>query len=279
MSALISWGLVSNCWRKQLAEGVPLEDLLGEADKRGYHVIELRQTCLGEFESGDEPLPLAEKMTLLPEKFPGIRFNVAVCVPFLDPQMNATHPVFTAGKWAADAVAGECPPHLRLVDLMTSGEDFERAGNKAAADQVVELTRSLVEIDGVLSIEHSRQPWKPFRETFSLAREQLGPDADRLKLCYDPCNLLAPGDKVDPSEVTASLDVNELSMVHFKQRRDGKPFPAVADGDIDWPEHIRILNDKHYSGPGLFEIEPHRNIWEYLEGSREYLRKCGIKTD
>ncbi|MCH7686148.1 MAG: sugar phosphate isomerase/epimerase [Planctomycetes bacterium] len=278
MSAIMRWGLVSNCWRKQLGEGAPLEDLLGEADKRGYHVIELRQTCLGEFESGDEPLPLAEKMTLLPEKFPGIRFNVAVCVPFLDPQMNATHPVFSAGKWAAAAVAGECPPHLRLVDLLTSKEKFERSGLEAVATKIVELTRSLIEIDGVLSIEHSRQPWKPFRETFSLAREQLGPDADRLRLCYDPCNLLTPGDKVDPSEVTAALDVNELSMVHFKQRRDGKPFPAVADGDIDWPEQLRILNEKHYTGPGLLEIEPHRNIWEYLEGSRAYLKRCGMNS-
>lgn len=279
MSALISWGLVSNCWRKQLSEGTLLEDLLGEAYKCGYHIIELRQTCLGEFETGDEPIPLAERMTLLPEQFPGIRFNVAVCVPFLNPEMTATHAVFTAGKWAADAVAGECPPHLRLVDLLTSGEDFEQSRLKPVADQIVALTRSLIEIDGFLSIEHSRQPWKPFREAFSLAREQLGPDADRLRLCYDPCNLLAPGDKVDPSEVTTSLDVNALSMVHFKQRRDGKPFPAVADGDIDWPEHIRILNEKHYTGPCLLEIEPHRNIWKYLEGSREYLRRCGLQTE
>jgi sugar phosphate isomerase/epimerase len=278
MSAIITWGLVSNCWRKQLSKDTPLESLLGEAYKRGYHVIELRQTCLGEFEAGDEPLPLAEKMTVLPEQFPGIRFNVAVCVPFLDPQMNATDSVFTAGKWAADAVAGECPPHLRLVDLTTSGEEFEGSDLEAVVGSIVELTRSLIEIDGVLSVEHSRQPWKPFRETFSLAREQLGPDADRLRLCYDPCNLLAPGDKVNPTEVTAALDVNELSMVHFKQRRNGKPYPAVADGDIDWPEQIRILNEKHYTGPGLLEIEPHRNIWEYLEGSREYLRRCGVQV-
>jgi sugar phosphate isomerase/epimerase len=279
MSALIAWGLVSNCWRKQLAEGTPLEDLVGEASRCGFHVIELRQTCLGEYESGDEPLPLAEKMSELPEKFSGIRFNVAVCVPFLHPLTNATHPVFTAGKWAADAVAGDCPPHLRLVDLMTGGEDFERSKIEPVADQIVELTQSMIEIDGVLSIEHSRQPWKPFRETFLLAREQLGPDADRLRLCYDPCNLLTPGDDINPTEVTAALDVSELSMVHFKQRRDGKPYPAVADGDIDWPEQIRILNDKHYTGPGLLEIEPHRNIWEYLEGSREYLRRCGMKTE
>ena len=68
-------------------------------------------------------------------------------------------------------------------------------------------------------------------------------------------------------------------MVHFKQRRDGKPYPAVADGDIDWPEQIRILHEKHYTGPGLLEIEPHRNFWEYLEGSREYLRRCGVKME
>jgi F0F1-type ATP synthase epsilon subunit len=44
-------------------------------------------------------------------------------------------------------------------------------------------------------------------------------------------------------------------MVHFKQRRDGKPYPAVADGDIDWPEQIRILNDKHYTDDSADENE------------------------
>ena len=46
-------GIVSNCFRTQLDSGTALEDLLGEASRRGYRAIELRQGCLGEFETTD----------------------------------------------------------------------------------------------------------------------------------------------------------------------------------------------------------------------------------
>ena len=49
-------GIVTNCFRTQLDAGAPLVDLIGEASRRGFRAIELRQTCLGEFEAGDENL-------------------------------------------------------------------------------------------------------------------------------------------------------------------------------------------------------------------------------
>ena len=105
-------GLVSNCWRTQLAEGIPLDDLITEASQQGLRAVELRQTCLGGYEQGDKPLPDAGALAALPEQFPAMRFNVAVNVPFFDPQFSAANPVFTAGRWAAQAVSGESLPLL-----------------------------------------------------------------------------------------------------------------------------------------------------------------------
>jgi sugar phosphate isomerase/epimerase len=269
---MTAWGIVSNCFRKQLAAGALLTDLIGEAVARGYRVIELRQTCLGEFETGDEPLPLPESMTVLSESFPGIRFDVAIAVPFLQVGFLADDEVFTAGKWAAHAVAGEYAPHLRLVDLSTKliADSPQTVGN-----QIARLTRAMIELDGILSVEHSLQPWSEFRAAFDAARSELGPDGDRLRLCYDPCNLLFPGDGVDPAVITASLKPAELSMVHAKQRSGG-PLTTVANGDIDWKAQAAALKQMGYGGPILFEIDSHAAIWSNLESSRRYLQEQGF---
>jgi len=266
-------GLVSNCWRRQLAEGAALETLIAEASRRGYRAIELRQTCLGRYETAGDYLPLADALAELPGQFPEIRFNVAVCVPFMNPEPASDDPVRRAGKWAAQAVSGEFPPHLRLVDLMTTGRQLQDAAPAAIGNTIARLVRSLVEIGGFLSVENSLQPWQPFREAWNCARRQLGSDAARLRLCFDPCNLLLPDDGTDPAGVTASLSADELSMVHFKQRRDGRFLPTVSDGDVDWRAQLAILKQHRYTGPGLFEIEPHKNIWDHLDESRDYLAR------
>ena len=269
---MTAWGIVSNCFRTQLTSGVSLTDLIAEAVAKGYRVIELRQTCLGEFETGDELLPLPESMTVLSESFPGVRFDVAIAVPFLQDGFSINDEVFNAGKWAAHAVAGEYAPHLRLVDLSTNSI---ADSPQTVGCQIAQLTRAMIELDGILSVEHSLQPWTEFRAAFDAARGELGPDDDRLRLCYDPCNLLFPGDGVDPAEITASLKPAELSMVHAKQRSGG-PLTTVADGDIDWKAQAAALKQIGYGGPILFEIEPHADIWSHLELSRRYLQDQGF---
>jgi sugar phosphate isomerase/epimerase len=265
-------GIVSNCFRTQLTAGARLTDLIIEAVQHGYRVIELRQTCLGEFESGDEPMPLPESLTVLSETFPGVRFNVAIAVPFLEADFLADDDVFTAGKWAAHAVAGEYPPQLRLVDPSTStlAESPQSAGHRIAR-----LTREMIELDGILSVEHSRQPWCEFRAAFDAARGDLALEGNRLRLCYDPCNLLIPDNGVDPAQITTSLKPEELSMVHAKQRSGG-PLHTVTTGDIDWAAQADALKQIGYGGPILFEIEPHADIWINLEASRRYLQDAGF---
>ena len=70
-------GLVSNCWRAQLEQDYPLESLLEQAVENDYRVVELRQSCLGTFEDAQQ-MPSAERLARLPERFPEVRFNLAV---------------------------------------------------------------------------------------------------------------------------------------------------------------------------------------------------------
>ena len=269
-------GLVSNCWRTQLLDGGDLVELIDEAMRRGYRAVELRQTCLGQFETNDEHVPIADALAELPSRFPAIRFNIAINVPCLNPDMKADDSLFQAARLAAFAVSGEFPPHLRLVDLTTVGGQLDGLSPESSGPVVAQLARSMVEFDGLLSIENSLQPWDWFRRVFDCARGELGSESGRLKMCYDPCNLLMPDDDVDPLEVTDSLSATELSMVHFKQRRAGQIYPALSDGDIDWTGQVSCLNRKQYTGAALFEVEPHKRVWEYLKGSVEYLRRAGL---
>jgi hypothetical protein len=256
-----------------------LESLIDEGRQRGFGVVELRQTCLGRFEQGTDSLPDAESLTVLPQRFPGARFNIAVQVPFLDPAMTSGHAVFVAGKWSAQAVAGEGPPHLRLVDLTTVGDADDWENLASIAKRLVALTRSMIEIDGFLSVEHSRQPWNFFHTIFHTAREQLGSNADRLRLCYDPCNLLVPGDDIEPAKVTESLSAVELSMVHFKQRCDSGIATHVGNGDIDWKTQAELLHRMNYTGPALFEVTSSEALWENLEESITCLQSDGFNFD
>lgn len=278
-------GIVSNCWWAQLDAGAKLTELIAEAARRGYRAVELRQTCLGEFETGADHLPIAETLSVLPEAFPGVRLNVAVNVPFLRSGFSAQDRVFSAGKWAAQAVAGEYPPHLRLVDLTTTAAEFSAAAPESAGNSIAELVRAVAELDGVLSLEQSRQPWDDFRRAFDAARRELALDAQRLRLCYDPCNLLFEGGAglcesgTTPAAVTASLAADELSMVHVKQLRDGRGLPEVTDGDVDWTAQAKALSDIGYRGPILFEVEPHENVWDNLLSSGRYLRDAGFDID
>ena len=269
-------GIVSNCCRTQLDAGASLSEVIAEAVRRGYRAVELRQTCLGDFETHDDHLPLAEALCNLPVMFPGIRFNLAINVPCLQPGFSANDHLFTAGKWAAQAVAGDCLPHLRLVDLQTTAAQMSKATSVDIGRTIAGLARAVVELDGVLSLEHSRQPWDGFRAAFDAARDELSRDADRLRLCYDPCNLLFAGDGVDPTEVTASLSADELSMVHVKQREGERGPAVVTDGDIDWAAQAVALKNIGYRGPILFEVEPHVDIWQNLDASCRYLQRVGF---
>lgn len=285
-------GLVTNCFRHQLDAGESLLDLIAEAERRGYRAIELRQGSLGEFESDDQN-PDAQQLTELPSRFPDVRFNIAVQFPFLSPGVDPHDAVFSAGKWAAQAVSGEAPPHLRLVDLTTTDEQLAEADRFILTENLIRLVAAMAEIDGVLSIENGPQNWPALWEVFDSVRDRgsirrgasvqgrdfVSPDAHRLMLCYDPCNLLMNDANPDPATVTGGLIGDDISLFHFKQRRDGAILPTVCDGDLDWPAQVALLSHINYAGPGLFEVMSSESIWEALDESTTYLNNAGLAFD
>ena len=269
-------GIVSNCWRAQLEQGTDLSALVDQSRTFGYRAIELRQTCLGRFESHDH-LPDAEALRALPQQFPSMQFDLAVAVPFMDPDYTGDDRLFEAGFCGARALAGEGVPHLRLVDLITPAEKLDGAQAEELAAGFVRLARRVISAGGRLSIEHAAQPWGLFRDAFRDARGLLDDDAEQLLICYDPVNLLAAFDKPDPVAATQSLLADELSMVHFKQRRAEGPLTRVESGQIDWASQVAALQAMDYHGPALFEIEPHAQIWQHLSDSRAYLESLGLQ--
>jgi sugar phosphate isomerase/epimerase len=263
-------GIVSNCWRKQLAAGSDLAELVEHAVARGYRAIELRQGCLGRYEQGAQHLPDPLVLAELPRRFPDVRFNLALAVPFFDQRTSPDNPLLLAGIAGAQALAGDRrPPHLRLVDVATvdaADDAAEALGGRWAA-----LARAVATGVGGLSLENGRQSWGVFIAAFRAARRILGAEAARLRLCYDAVNLLNAADRPDPRQVVRSLSAADLAMVHLKQARQGHATTAVCSGDIDWPDHLGVLHEVGYRGPYLFEIPPDEHVDEHLAESREFI--------
>ncbi len=277
--AAMSLGVVSNCFKSQLEAGQPLSDLIGQATDLGYSVIELRQGCIGDCESSGELVPDPDRLGELARACPGVQWDLALAYPCFDPSTVGDDTVFVSACESIVRLAAGDTPHLRLVDLST---DHTSVDSAEAAPVVRRLLERVCEVGGVLSIEHARESWQWFSDVMARARESAGVQGQSLKVCFDPCNLLnAPG-RPDPVEVTAGLDPDSVSMIHIKQRRDGQPWPAVAEGEVDWAEVIsamgRMGGGQGFDGPLLFEVAASRDIWGFLEGSRVYLGRLGLET-
>lgn len=262
-----SWplGLVSNCWKVQLDSGVELDSLIEEAVRRRLTVIELRQGSLGKYEAEPNCVPQAERLSELARRFPEVRFNVALSLPCLGGELSREESLFVAGRSAAMALANGQPPHLRLVDLQTRPEQCLESSVEVAARGLVELTEAMIEVEGILSIEHSRQPWPWFDSVMNEARRQLGERSSRLRLCFDPCNLLLTERAEEVAGIVESVRSEDVSMIHIKQRKDGQVQPHVGGGDLDWPKLLETLRHRIHAGPVLFEIAPHVEVWANLE--------------
>ncbi len=262
-----SWllGLVSNCWKVQLDSGTPLDSLITEAVRRGLTAIELRQGSLGEYEAGPTCVPQADRLAELARRFPEVRFNVALSLPCLGGDLSREDSLFLAGRAAAMAMAMGQSPHLRLVDLQTRPDQCLASSIESAARRLVELTEAMVEVEGQLSIEHARQPWSWLDSVMSAARRRLGERSSRLRLCFDPCNLLLTERAEEVAGIVESVEPKEVSMIHVKQRRNGQVQPDFGDGDLDWPQLLETLRRRGHTGPVLLEIAPHVEVWANLE--------------
>jgi sugar phosphate isomerase/epimerase len=265
-------GLVSNCWQHQLSAGVKLDELLTEAVRRKFQVIELRQGSLGEYESGASSLPDDTRLAELSERFPEMSFNIAMSVPFLRSLSSADTMLLNAGRRAALAVAGAGRPHLRLVDLVSPFD----VNYELAHRNLVALAQSMESINGMLSIEHSFQEWHGLLHAFRSARTALGERKARLRFCFDPCNLQMADEEIDVAAAARTLSSDEISMVHIKQCRDGSVLPDVSTGGVNWQSVGNALKDVGYCGPSLFELASSADIWGQLENSRRHLEESGV---
>jgi sugar phosphate isomerase/epimerase len=270
-------GIVSNCWKCQLDQGQSLIQLIDQALASGFPAIELRQGYLGEFEADFAEAHCSEssrqRISDLSKRFSTIDFDLAIDVPFFGGQLQFDSGHFPAGIEAAKCLSQNNSPHLRLVDTSTRSRDPDSSTIETAIDVLTKMARRLIQEGGRLSVEHAYQSWDVFQFVMPQARQQLGPDADRLRYCFDPCNLLLTEPPERIPAIVDSISPADVSMIHIKQRRHGLIQPVVADGDLPWPALLESLTSHGHHGPWLFEIAPDANVWSHLEQSRQFVLK------
>ncbi len=266
-------GLVSNVWNVQLSTGEDLADLVAAAAARGYRVIELRQKSLGGYESARDGLPDVAALAALARRLPEMRFVAAYEVPFLHPDTGPHDRYFEAAVSVARAVAQDRQPHVRLVDLSTTAEQLAACGAAAAGHTIARLTAALADDDTLLSVENAWQPWPLLAAAIAAARTELGTAAGRLRVCFDPCNFAFIQEPTDAAAVLASLSPEQVGMLHFKQRGNGRLEPTVGAGDVDWPRLIPVIVARRLFGQALFEMAGHERLWHNLERSSAYLQR------
>ena len=267
------FGAITNSWREQLLEQ-DLPTLVKEALDRGAKHVELRQTCLGDCEtgSGDDWLPVLNELSELVGAFPELTFDLAMAWPCLTKETDPSGNQFQAALDAAILVGGD-NPHLRIVDPSTFENPWEKPEDiPTEALGIVPMAREAARRGVTLSMENSGQPIRSMAMLVNEARDRLAPEeGSLLGLCPDPTNQLRRFPDSDPLAELEALTPNMLKIVHMKQSRDGQSHPTVDTGDLDCQRMLRVLDDKNYQGAVIMEIPPHPQVMDNLSASFSYL--------
>ena len=265
-------GIVSNCWKHQLDEGVSLANCLDQATKYGLVAIELRQTALGDLESTDRYFPSVERLKEVTDSYPDLCFDYAMGLSFLSGAITREADLVEQACQAAVAVSGAARPHLRLVDLATTaaamGEHEENV-----VRELVGLVREMNELGGLLSVENCRQPWSDLWRIVQRSRDQLGALGDQLKICFDPANFGFSTESGNSLEALSQLKNDDLSMVHLKQIKEGVVLRELVAGEVDWRVHLEQLQQISYQGPCLFEMAPGPDCWLQLDAAKSFFQQ------
>lgn len=267
------FGAITNSWRNHLMER-DLADLIAEAQSRGSRHIELRQTCLGNCESGqgDEWRPNLEGLQTIADRFTDLQFDLAMALPCLTQDVDAAGEQFQMALSGARIVGRETP-HLRLVDP----NPFEKVWDSAEdiPEQALNLTnlaREAASQGVIISLENSGQTIGGMALLVNECRKRLSlEEGGYLGLCPDPTNQLRRFPDSDPLGDLNALPLDMLKIVHFKQARDGSPHPSVDVGDMDCGKMLRLLEAKDYQGPAIMEIPPHPEVFDNLSASYDFL--------
>lgn len=268
------YGAITNSWKFHL-ESNGVKDLVGEAVGKGAKHIELRQSALGDCETGEgeDWRPATEKLTALVEAFPETKFDLAMAWPCLTQMSDPQGAAFQAAL-AGAKVVGRTEPHLRLVDPSAFDAPWESPQDiPEEALSVAGLASEAARQGVLLSIENSGLPIRSMAMLVNEARARMSAsDAQYLGLCPDPTNQLRRYPDSDPLDELEALPLDMIKIIHFKQTSDGKAHPTVDTGDLNCGRMLNILQRKNYLGPAIMEIPPHANVFENLEASFAFLQ-------
>ncbi len=267
------FGAITNSWRNHLMEQ-DLKALIAEAQERGSEHVELRQTCLGNCETGqgDDWRPNLEGLRDVVRSFPELQFDLAMALPCLTQPIDPVGELFQMSLEGAKIVGRETP-HLRLVDPGSFDGVWSNPSDiPPQALNLVNLAREAARQGVILSLENSGQTIGGMALLVEECRRQLKEEeGSYLGLCPDPTNQLRRFPTSSPLDDLDSLPLNMLKIVHFKQIRGGDPHPSVDVGDLDCGEMLRLLEAKGYQGPAIMEIPPHPEVFENLTASFDFL--------
>lgn len=267
------FGAITNSWRIQL-EGQALVDLVGQAAALGARHIELRQTCLGDCESGEgeDWRPSLDGLRGVIEAHPGLTYDLAMAWPCLTRETDPLGEAWQAALAGARLVGGDSP-QLRIVDPSASGAAWEtRDDIPEEAWGLAGLATEAARQGVILSMENSGQPISSMAMLVEAVRERMPTEhRGHLGLCPDPTNQLRRFPDSEPLSDLEALPLDMLKIVHFKQMRSGDAWPTVDDGDLDCREMRDILTAKGYDGPAIMEIPPHEEVFGNLRASFDYL--------
>src|SRR5262249_4974594 len=267
------FGAITNSWRLQL-DSQDLAVLIKEAQARGARHIELRQTCLGQCESGEGEhwRPVLSRLEAVVQEFPELSFDLAMAWPCLTEKTDPAGEQFQAALLGAKLV-GRQTPHLRLVDPSGPNHPWEKPADiPEVALGLADLAREAARQGVTLSIENSGLPIRSMALLVREARARLTPaEGQYLGLCPDPTNQLRRHPDSDPLAELEALPVDVIKIVHFKQARNGRAHPTVDTGDLDCARMLQILQAKGFAGAAVMEIPPGARGFEHLASSFAFL--------
>ena len=273
-------GVITNSWGIQLQNN-NLTELVTRARNIGAKHVELRQTFLGELETGTDEKwrPVVKNFDSLANTFNDMSFNLAIAAPFLSGGLDPEGSILQKSLEACISVSGT-NPHLRLVDLTPQKKVWKQHSDIPEGAFIIKELASVASSQGItISIENSGQPIRALHMLVEICRDGLPNNlGDFLGLCPDPANQIGKQPNMDPLEDLEKLPIDMLKIVHFKQIRNGTILPAVEPGELDCSDMIQILKSKQYAGPAIFEIPSSQNVFENLSNSFDYIQDFDPKS-
>ena len=271
-------GAISNSWKLQLPNH-DLKELIKDVHTRGAGHIELRQSCMGVYETGagNNWQPQIQKLAALAGSFPKISFSLAIEWSCLSLPTDRGMDLFRSALRAAVALSAKAP-HLRLVDWTRFDVSWRKENEVSpiAIRQTAALTHRASDHGVTLSIENIGQTIAGLTLLVQMVRDRLPRDEGMyLGICPDPTNQLPLYPDTDPVAEIENTPPDILKIVHFKQTRGRTPHPTIAAGDSDCLRQLDVLRRIDYRGTIVMEIPAHERVMENLSESYRFLGFLG----